>query len=323
MLPRPIIVSGSLLFAVVLIASCGGLGMGSKADLEAAWNFKSVEALVFPLQDREREFSALVADSEALHLVSERAGKILRVKFPISPYSSFEESDLWAREGAQYEAAAQVGQDLFLLDESLGREENNSPLLVKVLFTNPGQRVTSYPLRFNGLDCQKGDCLEGLTVVGGRLYILDERDRLPEGGCAGRLYVTTLSALEEGAYDKAERSSLPLPNCQWRYTDLNHTDFGERTYLIALKVRCAWNQETLECEEDEYVIELINPQAGPKVVSSYRFPESAVNWWRVARVSRNLEGITVGPDGALYIVSDNLWNKGQEVKSLLLRVPKR
>lgn len=320
---RATLLSATLLAATLGLASCGGLGWGPKADLEAQWNFKAVEALVFPNQEKEREFSSLVADSDSLYLIAERVGVVLRLEHPVSPYSTFEEVSLWAREGAQYEGAALVGGYLLVLDEYSKEEEGVPPLLVKVSLGSPGQRIEAYPLRLDGLDCRDGDCLEGLAVTGGRLYILDERDRLATGACAGRLYSMSLAELESGSFEGAASFELPLPNCQWRYTDLHAASIGERPYLLALKSRCYRSRPTLECDEDEYAVELINPEAGPTVVSSYHFPEATMRWWRRASVSRNLEGITVGPGGDLYIVSDNLWPQGGTVKSLLLRVPKR
>ena len=84
-----------------------------------------------------------------------------------------------------------------------------------------------------------------------------------------------------------------------------------------------WNAETKSCDEDAYVVELLDPAATPTVVSSYRFPETTVNWWRMANVSRNLEGIALGPDGALYLVSDNRWSLDRQPKTLLIRIPRR
>lgn len=118
--------------------------------------------------------------------------------------------------------------------------------------------------------------------------------------------------------------SLPLPDCQWRYTDIHPLYVGERLYLLALKTFCAEGpDEGRECEDDDYVVEIINPEGEPKVVSSYHFPEAVVRWWRMADVSRDLEGIAVGGDGALYIVSDNRWDGDHQPKSLLIRIPKR
>lgn len=309
--------------ALFTLTACGGFGRRARADLDALWNFKALDSLTFMDQEKEREFSALASDSDALYLISERRGKILRAIYPVGPTGRFDELALWTREEGEYEGAAIVGEHLYLVDERSDPGQDVAPLLVKVRLRSPEEQVASYPLRFTGLDCAKGDCFEGLAVYGGKVYLLDELDHLPGGGCAGRLYVTTLAALEAGSLSQPASLSLPLPNCQWRYTDVYPTPIGERVYLLALKTYCSWNQEAKECDEDQYVVELIDPEVEPKVVSSYHFPEVQVGWWRMANVSRNLEGIAIGPDGSLYIVSDNRWTNGRQLKSLLLRIPKR
>ncbi|MFQ5893032.1 MAG: hypothetical protein ACE5H5_01840 [Nitrospinota bacterium] len=309
---------------LLVLVGCKAVGLGkAKADLQAMWNFKAAHSLVFPLQAKEREFSALVTDAESLYLVSERDGRVLRLAYPIGPESEFEEFDLWQREGAEYEAAALQGDRLYLIDEHADRSRNVFPLLVTVSLQNPAQRLAVSPLRWEGLDCDHGQCLEGLAFVGTRVYLLDERDHLPSGRCASRLYVTTLSALEAGGRAPPITIDLTLPDCDWRYTALHPVTIGPRAYLLALRTRCSWNEATQACEKDEYILELLNPAGAPVVTSSYRFPETTIRWWRMANVSRNLEGIVVGPDGALYLASDNRWVLDREPKSLLLRIPPR
>lgn len=159
--------------------------------------------------------------------------------------------------------------------------------------------------------------------MGQTVYLLDESDPLPPDRCTGRLYVTTLNALETGAAAPQRTVDLALPDCDWRYSALHASSLGQGGYLLALRTRCVWNAENEECEEEAYVVELLDPAATPAVVSSYRLARTTVNWWRMANVSRNLEGIALGPDGALYLVSDNRWRLNRQPKTLLLRIPRR
>lgn len=315
---------GGLCLALLVLAGCKARGLlTGRTDLEAQWNFEDVQSLVFPNQQWEREFSALATDTEALYLISERAGKALRLVYPVGPDSEFKERSLWLRKGGEYEGAAIQGGRLYLVDEHDDRGENVSPALVTLLLQNTAEPLSVRPLRWDGLDCDGGRCLEGLAVVGQTVYLLDERDHLPGGQCTSRLYVTTLNALETGAPAPTRTIELALPDCDWRYSALHAAPVGRRTYLLALRTRCVWNAETESCDEDAYVVELLNPAATPTVVSSYRFLETTVRWWRMANVSRNLEGIALGPDGAIYIVSDNRWFQGRQPKTLLLRIPRR
>ncbi len=315
---------GGLCLALLVLAGCKARGLlTGRTDLEAQWNFEDVQSLVFANQQWEREFSALATDAEALYLVSERAGKVLRLAYPVGPESEFEEQALWRRKGAEYEGAAILGDRLYLVDEHSDRATNVFPALVTLSLQDPAEPLSVRPIRWEGLDCDGGRCLEGLAVVDQTVYLLDERDHLPGGGCTSRLYVTTLNALETGAPAPTRTIDLALPDCDWRYSALHAATVGRRTYLLALRTYCVWNAETKSCDEDAYVVELLDPAATPTVVSSYRFPETTVNWWRMANVSRNFEGIALGPDDALYLVSDNRWSLDRQPKTLLLRIPRR
>lgn len=302
------------------LAACGGARWRKKARLDSLWNLKAAESVVFPLQGREREFSGIAADGESLYLVSENRGKLLKLSFPVGLSSKYEENKLWLREGGEYEGAALRGGYLYLVDEHADPEAGVSPMIVKFALDKPEEPVATYPLRWTELDCRSGLCVEGLAIVGDTVYVLDERDELPGGGCVGRIYVTDLASLESGKGSPA-RVDLPLPDCDWRYTCLDSTVVNERTYLLTLRKRCVWNSETEECDNDEFVVEMLDLAASQPVVSSYRFPESNVVWWRLAKVARNLEGITVGPDGDLYLVSDNRWFQDRRPKTLLLHIP--
>jgi hypothetical protein len=116
---------------------------------------------------------------------------------------------------------------------------------------------------------------------------------------------------------------LELPDCSWRYTDLAVLLLEERRLLLALRTRCLKKPGSQSCDEEAYVVELLEPWAEKPVISRAEFPSSLIEWWKKAPVSRNLEGLAAGPDGALYLVSDNRWHGGQMPKTLLLRVPRR
>lgn len=314
---------GLLIITLTLLVGCGGFRRGPKADLQALWDFDAADALAFATQDKEWRFSALASDDKSLYLIGEREGRLLKLGYPVSPRGRFDELALWGREGADYEGAALAGDSLYLLDVPSGPANSDPPLVVKVSRDKPDERGSAYPLSLPGLDCRGGQCLSGIAVAQGAVYLLDEQDVLPGGGCAARLYTTTLGGLEAGGSGGAQALSLPLPDCHWRYTDIHPLYVGERLYLLALKTFCATSREGSECEDDAYAVEIINPQGATKVVSSYHFTEAAVRWWRMADVSRNLQGLAIGGDGALYIVSDNRWEGDRRPKSLLIRIPKR
>jgi hypothetical protein len=319
----PVLLWGPIL-VVLALAGCKARGLwAGKADLEAQWNFEGVQSLVFANQQWEREFSSLATDAESLYLISERTGKLLRIAFPVGTRSEFEEKTLWRRKGGEYEGAALQAGRLYLVDEHADRAENASPSVVAISPQTPAEPLSVWPIRWAGLDCDGGRCLEGIAVVGQTVYLLDERDPLEPDRCASRLYVTTLKALEGGAAAPQRTIELALPDCNWRYSDLHAASLGERTYLLALRTYCVWSAENESCDENAYVVEILDPAATPPVISSYRFPEATVQWWRMANVSRNLEGIALGPDGALYLVSDNRWVHGRQPKTLLLRIPRR
>lgn len=315
--------NGLLIIALTLLVGCGAFRRGPKADLDALWDFRAADALTFATQEKERGYSALASGEGALYLVSERWGRILKLGFPVSPAGKFEEMALSARQGARYEGAALVGESLYLLDGRTEPSREDPPLIIKVSIHQPDVEVAAYSIGFTQLDCRDGHCLSGIAVAGGALYLLDEQDTLPGGGCAGRLYSMSLQSLEAGGPASPQTVSLPLPSCRWLYSDIHPVAVGERLYLLALKTFCSRAQEDQECDEEEYVVELMSTDAASTVVSSYHFPEPALRWWKMANVSRNLEGVAVGHDGSLYIVSDNRWAGDLRPKSLLIRVPKR
>ncbi|HUR66461.1 MAG TPA: hypothetical protein VMZ03_08910, partial [Chitinophagaceae bacterium] len=118
---------------------------------------------------------------------------------------------------------------------------------------------------------------------------------------------------------------LPLQNPQWRYSDICYDRENDR--LICLK---SFSKGKLR---QQYIEELeIDKNGNLKAATLKNIPvekfSEISNEYKDQDYSMNLEGVTVGKDGTIYIISDNTSGKAQcdmpaKEKTILLQLVKK
>ncbi len=261
-------------------------------------------------QDRALEASGLTASDRFLYATSEKYWRVLQ----IDP-----EQGLAARVIAlevprhtELEGIAFADGTLFLCDEA------HAAVYRVDLQDESATESGSLPARsltLEGPTVAAGKIgLEGLAVTpdGSRLWLLLERSGDPASGCVSTIYPL---AIDDSALTAtADPIVVELADCNWRLTGLQLW----KDRLLALKT---------QYPGERYEVIEIDPDSG-----SWSVVLEMTDFLRSVRQdgwNNNVEGITVTPDGSLWLISDNAWTEVIDAstppiadeRALLVRIP--
>jgi len=301
---RPHLASLVLVAAVGLAsAGCGPIaGRGSRPQPDRGrcgclrWDPGRADRLAWRSEipvfspDHALEASGLAASQRFLYLASEKYATVLQVD--LEQALTARELPLEVPAHSELEGVDLRNGHLYVCDEAhaavyrfaLGDES-------RFMAGAVGERLPATALRLVGVEVGGGKIgFEGIAVAPGgeRLYLLLERRGDPSTGCSSVIY--PLQIRQESLRLDGDPIVVLLDDCTWRLTALELC--GGR--LLALKTRYPG---------EEYVLLEIDPSSG--------------DWWEVFDLTElaralpaegwgnNLEGMAVGLDGRLYLVSDN------------------
>jgi hypothetical protein len=314
-------------------------------NLSDYWDFSQARPVHFSVdnsefsQDKEIEASGLCADDEAVYLLCENPAGInliTIVRIAITgeaPYSAtvlqypydgpdtrqFEGMTLHNRtfyiayEQGRSDETAAAG---FLMQPQNGgtpRDYCPMPTGWQVVSTGRGRNVWGF---------------EGMAVGNGNLYIMDERDRLPEDAAyPERRDRTMLYAIPEP--QSAELPDVPTRRLaleppgpagtrDQRLTDIYAATLDKRGVILAAGSYGGSDRQW------HYSLHAYDVQTGASL-AEYVLP--IADWAKQGdpdgdRLATNLEGMTLGPNGDLWLVTDNGFHTWDGI-TLLVHVPKK
>ncbi len=310
----------SLLLAAVVVALVACSGQPRTAAAPAATAPRPAPAAellewragdpVFA-QERAVEASGLTASGRHLIAVSEKYAALLRLDLATSP-ATVEVARLDVPPGAELEGVSAAGATLYLCDEA-----HAAVYAVDLAADGPlPSRLEARRVPLSGVNAAAGKTgLEGIAVSddGERAFLLHERTHHGDR-CQAEVYPLR----RDGAGFAADGPTIvvPLADCCWRLADLALAD-GR---LLALRSRYPG---------EVYEILDIDP-----VTASVRLVMDLTELGRSLRGGgwgNNLEGLTVGDDGDLYLIADNADTpRAQSAepppadeRTTLLRLPRR
>ena len=177
-------------------------------------------------------------------------------------------------------------------------------------------RLAALELSIEGIDVQGGKIgVEGIEVSkdGRYIQLLLERSGSPETGCVSRLWLLRLDG--DRLIAEGTPIDLALEDCNWRLTGLAW--MGER--LIGLKTQYPGERyEIVEIDRMSGEIEVVQD------LTDYLRGVRADGW------GNNVEGIAIGDDGALWLISDNAvtgviddpYPPRTDERALLVKIPR-
>lgn len=254
------------------------------------WSIAAAELLTWSAadpdfaQDRALEASGLTGDGRYLYAVAEKYATVIRID-PTRGFAA-DTASLDLPQGAELEGVTLTGDRLLMCDEAHAA--------VYVVDLAPGEalpeRLPVRTLSLEGLLVEGGKTgLEGIAASadGQRIYLLHERSR--QGlSCQAEIYPLTLAG--DSLTADGPPVIIPLDDCRWRMAGLAMDD----DRLVAIRSRYPG---------EEYHIVAIDPASGTR--------EVLLDITELGRSLRgrgwgnNLEGLVIGPDGALFLISDN------------------
>lgn len=186
------------------------------------------------------------------------------------------------------------------------------------------QLTTSVPLPPKS---KSGDGMEGIAAneTNNKFYILRERN---ENMTASQIWTFSV---EPGSDDNSfslkyeSMIELPLPNPQWRYSDICYDPANDRLLCLKSYSKGKMRQQFIEAMKIDDKGNLLKETF--KDLNVERFSEIS-NEYKDQDYSMNLEGITVDKDGNIWVVSDNTSGKAQcdmpaKEKTILLQLIKK
>lgn len=170
-----------------------------------------------------------------------------------------------------------------------------------------------------------GDGMEGIAAneTHQRFYLLRERN---DDMSRSQVFTCRAETDEQGRLRLVQEAAteLPLPTPQWRYSDITYDPVNNRLLLLKSFSKGKLRQQFVEALPVDQQGRLVgnNPQNLP--VENFSLLS---NQYKDLDYSMNLEGITVLPDGTLFLVSDNTSGKAQceltaKEKTILLELRK-
>lgn len=273
----------------LLLSGCR-TGQAPVVEFRPTWDISRAEILEWHAddaafnQDHALEASGLAIADDRLFVPSEKYGTLLVIDMARSMAARV--VALRVPRYAELEGIAVRQSTAYLCDEAHATVHE-----VDLSDLERGWALPSRRLHLQGLTVQGGKIgFEGVAVTpdGRFIYLLLERSSRPGGGCESKVFKMRVSA------DVLKAEGRPilvsLEDCTWRLTGL---DFWHGR-LLALKSKFPGNRyEVIAIDPDgetwETVLDLTE-----------KLRSVTEDRW-----GNNVEGIAVGGDGALYLVSDN------------------
>jgi hypothetical protein len=168
----------------------------------------------------------------------------------------------------------------------------------------------------SGVDLVGGKIgVEGIEVSsdGRYIHLLLERSGDSTSGCVSRLWLLRIDG--DRLIAEGTPVNIPLEDCNWRLTGLAWMD-GR---LLGLKTQYPGERyEVVEIDRIGGTFEVVQD------LTEYLRGVRAAGW------GNNVEGIAIGPDGALWLIGDNAvtgviddpYPPETDEKALLVRIPK-
>ena len=174
---------------------------------------------------------------------------------------------------------------------------------------------------------KSGDGMEGIAAneTNNKFYLLRERN---ENMTFAQIWTFSIEPSGEDNSFSLKYDSmieLPLPNPQWRYSDICYDKENDRLLCLKSYSKGKLRQQFIEAIEIDRNGNL--QQETLKDLNIERFSEIS-NTYKDQDYSMNLEGITVDKDGNIWVVSDNTSGKAQcdlpaKEKTILLQLVRK
>ncbi len=259
-------------------------------------------------QDRALEGSGMVASDFTLYITSEKYHRLLRID---AKSLDAEVLDLAVPKHSELEGVTLLDGKALLCDEA-----HAAVLAVDIDSVSSHGRHGAVELGLHGIEVAGGKVgLEGITAVNDgshRVFLLLERSGNESEGCTSTVFPMRRSE------DHLEVAGTPLyvalEDCNWRLTALQWW----KGSLFALKTRYPGTR---------YEVVVVDTVTGEltKVLEL----TDILNGVRREGWGNNVEGLTITPDGALWLLSDNAVTgvidddtpPVAQDKTLLMRIP--
>ena len=326
-----------------LVVACAGAQPPLRLD--TWWDFDHAAPVHFITdnpdfaQEKEIEISGLCADDAAVYLLCENpadGNRLTILRVPVTGTNPYPATVLqYPFDGPadrQFEGMTLHNGMLYVAYEQ-GRSDETamSGFLAQPLDGDePPRDYTGMPDQWGVVTVGRGRNVwgfEGMAVGGGRLYIMDERDRLPPGKPWAERRDRTL------LYAVPDPDGRPLPATpelrlkleppgqpglrDQRLSDILYTELSGQPVILATG---SYNQD----RQWHYELRAYNADTGA-LLARHILP--IPDWARQGdpdgeKHATNLEGLTLGPDGDLWLVTDNGFHTW-DGNTLLVRVPRR
>lgn len=268
-----------------------------------------------PSMDRQVCISGIKYLDGRLYFASERCPAI----FVFDPVSNQITDTVHTRPGQEFEVEGLTSYQgkLYAISENVAAVYEIDPQ------TETTRTVgTASPLPPKSKD---GDGMEGIAAseTHQRFYLLRERN---EDMSRSQIFTCRAETDTEGRLRLVQEATteLPLPTPQWRYSDITFDPVHNRLLLLKSFSKGKLRQQFVEALP-------VDPQGrlvgnSPQNLPVENFSQVS-NQYKDLDYSMNLEGITVLPDGTLFLVSDNTSGKAQceltaREKTILLELRK-
>lgn len=237
--------------------------------------------------------------NEKLYLVSERCPSI----FIIDPKTATITNtiNLQVPQEFEMEGMTSYKDKLYLVSENIAAvyEVNSKNGIVRPIETS----ITLPP------KSKDGDGMEGIAAneKNNKFYLLRERN---ENMSKSQIYSFSIEATDNSSFRLKYESTieLPLENPQWRYSDICYDSQNSRLICLKSYDKGKLRQQYLESIDIDDKGKLLAETLKNIPVENFT---AVSNSYKKERYSMNLEGITIDPNGTIFIVSDNTSGKAQ------------
>jgi uncharacterized protein YjiK len=302
--------------AVLIAVAVAGCRTGQKPEIgfRPVWDLSRAEILEWHAddpafdQDRALEASGLAIDEDRLFVLSEKYARLLVIDMEQS--MAARAIRLRVPRHSELEGIAVRSSIAYLCDEAHATVHEVDLSEIDQGWTLPTRR-----LHLQGLAVRGGKIgFEGVAVTPDArfLYLLLERSSRRDGGCESKVF--RMRVTEDVLKAEGKPTLIALEDCSWRLTDLELW----HGRLLALKSQFPGNR---------YEVISIDPDS--RRWDSLLDLTDALRSVTEDGWGNNVEGLAVGLDGALFLVSDNAVTGViddpepplTDERTLLLRIP--
>jgi len=301
--------------AFLWVNGCSSTERAVDRPRSGPWDLSRAETLLWSPDDERFgqglavETSGLAFADDVLVAPSEKYGRLIF----ISPDFGARVVEIGVPAHAELEGVAWRDGSLYLCDEAHAaiyrvRSGEETKLLPK---------LAAVEMPVSGIDLVGGKIgVEGIEVSsdGRYIHLLLERSGDPTSGCVSRLWLLRIDG--DRLVAEGTPVDIPLEDCNWRLTGLAWMD-GR---LLGLKTQYPG--------ERYQVVEI------DRIGGTFEVVQDLTEYLRGVRTAgwgNNVEGIAIGPDGALWLIGDNAvtgviddpFPPETDERALLVRIPER